>query len=115
MKVVPAFIIRLILIVLPLYLVFGFLYLKKEALLLAITYHLFLIINGILTIVYYLNENLIIRPLLEISLKPEYKPVGGISLFGPSFHTYLVQILGVIIGFFIIIYLLAKRKIFKNH
>lgn len=114
MPAMPAVIVRLILAGLPLYLIFGFSVLKKESYPLALLYHFFFLINAATTMIYSLNKNLRIRPLLEIITKPEYKTSRISDFFGASFHIYIIQTLSIVIGFAIITYLYKKRALFKN-
>jgi len=109
----PASLIRLILIIFPLYLALGLPFLRKDIYFLTISYHLFFLINGVLMVLYFHEKtNSRLRPLLEIALKPEYKVWRISDLFVTPFHVYFVQIVGAIIGVFIIIYLLARKKLF---
>lgn len=109
---VPVVFVRFLLTIFPVYLAFGLYYLRKEAWFLTIFYHLFFIINGVLTISYLLSEKTRLRPIFEIAIKSEYKIQRIHDLFGITIHLYLVQTLGVAISLFIIIYLSTKRKIF---
>lgn len=109
-SLIPTTIIRLILIILPVYLAFAIPFHNKETYILAITYHLFFTINGIFTIFYLLNKNLKLKPLLVTIIKPEYETTRAIDLFTTSFQAYAIQIFSIFISTFIIAYLFIKIK-----
>jgi hypothetical protein len=116
-KVMPpiaAGLIRLILITFPAYLVLVISLLKKECYHSAIVYHLFFILNGLSILFYLLNQNLKLKPFLEIAVKPEYRVNSMIGLFGISSQAYVIQIFGIFINILIIAYLFKKRKVFSN-
>jgi len=116
-KVMPpmaAGLIRLILIAFPVYLVLAISLLKKECYPTVTIYHLFFALNGISTLFYFLNQNLKLKPFLEIAIKPEYRVNSMIDLFGVSTQAYVIQIFGILINILIIAYLFKKRKIFSN-
>ena len=69
--------------------------------------------NGIVKLFCIQNPNTKLNPFLEITLKPEYKAGHIDDLLTVSFKTYLIQVLGVVIGLSIIIYLFKKRDLFK--
>ena len=112
MPIIPTVIIRIILVTVPLYLVFGISFLTKKAYSLAVVYHLFFITNSILTILYYIDKKIIFKPFLETTIKPEYKTARIMDLFGTTPQAYIIQILSTAIGILIILYLFKKRKIF---
>jgi hypothetical protein len=106
--------IRLLLVILPLYLVFGFSYLKKTAYHLAVIYQSLFIINAVAIIAAHVNKSFPLRPLFEITIKPEFKTRQIGDLLGSSFQLYAVQIFSILIGASIIVYLFKKRKIFTG-
>lgn len=108
-----AFLIRVILTVSPLYLAFGLAFLRKDSYFLAIIYHLFFLINSVLVIFCLQNINSRLSPILKIASKPEYGTIKLHNLLLVPFHTYLLQILGIVIGLLVILYLLTKRNLFK--
>lgn len=110
----PAVVIRLLLVAIPLYLIISFSALKKESYPLALAYHSFFLINAVTLMIYSLNKNLKIKPLLEILTKSEYKTTRIEDFFGIPLHIYIIQSLSIVIGLAILVYLYKKRSFFKN-
>lgn len=114
MPALAAAVTRLLLVSIPLYLVYGFSGLKKESYPVASIYHAFFLINAGALILYSLNKDLKIKPLLEITAKPEYRASRIADLLGTPFHVYIIHALSILIGLAILAYLFKKRSLFKN-
>lgn len=116
-KVMPAIMavtIRLILVIFPLYLALGFSFLRKDAYRSALIYQFLFIINAVTIIFSHASANLKIKPVFEITIKPDYNTNRIGDLIGSSSQLYIVQTLSIIIGASIIFYLFNKRKLFTG-
>jgi hypothetical protein len=114
MPTLAAAAVRLFLVAIPLYLVYAFSGLKKESYPVASIYHAFFLMNAVTLILYSFNKALRIKPLLEITAKPEYRASKIGDLFGTPIHVYIIHTLSILIGLAILAYLFKKRNLFKN-